>query len=334
MSSSVLPTLRRALFYVPASSPRFLAKSLVLTSDNVTYDLEDSVTPSHKPAARIALREHLTNLRKTETHLGEIAVRINAVSTAHAIKDIQAVAALPSLDTIVVPKVNSPADLLLVEDVIRQAAPERAAAASAAGTSADSRTPPQPIQLLALIESARAIMDLREICGATGSLRGLIFAAEDFALDASLQRTAGMAEMAYARSAIVTAARAFGLESVIDAVCTQLGGVRPTEQLVAECDLARSFGFNGKQVIHPIQLEVVHRHFTPSPGQVENATRVVMAEEIAAAEGRGAFTVDGKMIDAPEIARAQAIIVRAKQCGIDIDAAREAVKAQMDQVIE
>ncbi|KAH6636693.1 Pyruvate/Phosphoenolpyruvate kinase-like domain-containing protein [Chaetomium tenue] len=328
MTSSVLPTLRRALFYIPASSPRFLAKSLVLTSDNATYDLEDSVTPSHKPAARTALREHLTNLRKAETSLGEIAVRINGVSTAHAVEDIQAVAALPSLDTIVVPKVNSAADLLLVEDVIRQAAPERAAAAGDGGGEQ------RPIKLLALIESARAIMDLREICGATGSLRGLIFAAEDFALDASLQRTAGMAEMAYARSAIVTAARAFGLESVIDAVCTQLSGVRPVEQLVAECNLARSFGFNGKQVIHPIQLAVVHRHFTPSPRHVENATRIVMADEIAAAEGRGAFTVDGQMIDAPEIARAHAIISRAKQCGIDIDAAREAVKAQMDQVIE
>ena len=188
--------------------------------------------------ARVALCEHLATLRRDKTRVGEFAVRINAVTTKHAVEDIQAVARFPTLDTIVVPKVNSAADLLLVEEVIRQAAPER---------SAEDVIGQRPIKLLALIESARAIMDLREICGATPRLRGLIFAAEDFALDAGLQRTAGLGEMAYARSAIVTAARAFKLESVIDAVCTQLGGADPEKRMIAECNLARTFGFNGKR---------------------------------------------------------------------------------------
>lgn len=230
------------LHAVPASSPKFLTKSLTLTSDNVTYDLEDSVTPSMKPTARTALQNHLASLSKRHaTSIGEIAVRINAVSTPHAIADIQAVAAVPSLDTIVVPKVNSAADLTLVEDVIRQTAPHRAVAAIT------NNNDHRPITILALIESAKAIIDLREICTATPNLKGLIFAAEDFALDLSLRRTPHMHEMAYARSALVTAARAFGLESAIDAVCTSLRGPRAEEQLKFECENGRGFGFTGKR---------------------------------------------------------------------------------------
>ncbi|KAH6854429.1 Pyruvate/Phosphoenolpyruvate kinase-like domain-containing protein [Chaetomium sp. MPI-CAGE-AT-0009] len=318
MASSTLPVLRRALLYVPASSPKFLAKSLQLTSDNVTYDLEDSVTPAMKPAARTALQEHLTSLSKADTSIGEIAVRINAVTTPHAVEDLQAIAALPSLDTIVVPKVNSAADLALVEDVLRQAAPERGEGSE------------RPIKILALIESARAVMDLREICGATGRLRGLIFAAEDFALDLSMERTPDMKGMAYARSAVVTAARAFRLESAIDAVCTKLRGPRVAGRLRAEVMLARLFGFNGKQCIHPNQVPDVQRLFMPPPKSIEYATRVIIADEEASAAGRGAFTVDGNMIDAPEVGKARAILTLAKQAGIDVDAFREKYKGERE----
>jgi citrate lyase subunit beta-like protein len=193
-----------------------------------------------KPAARTALQEHLSALSRqpataTPPSIGEIAVRINAVTTAHAAEDIRAVAALPNLNTIVIPKVNSAADLILAEAMIRHAAPHR------------SEPGGQPIKLLALIESARAVMDLRAICAATPNLKGLIFGAEDFAQDLSLQRSADMHEMLYARSAIVTAARAFGLESAIDVVCTRFKGDEARKQLKAESRNGRSFGFNGKR---------------------------------------------------------------------------------------
>ncbi|KAK4158176.1 Pyruvate/Phosphoenolpyruvate kinase-like domain-containing protein [Chaetomidium leptoderma] len=318
MASSTLPALRRALLYVPASSPRFLAKSLTLTSDNVTYDLEDSVTASMKPAARTALQEHLTSLSsRKETTMSEIAVRINAVSTPDALADIAAVAALPALDTLVIPKVNSAADLLLVEDAIRQAAPDRASSSSS-----------RPIKLLALIESARAIMDLRAICAATPNLRGLIFAAEDFALDLSLRRSPRMREMLYARSAIVTAARAYRLESVIDAVCTRLSDPRQPQRQLDECRNGSGMGFNGKQCIHPAQVPIVQHLFSPDKTKIKQATRIVVADEKASAAGRGAWSLDGRMIDAPVVGKARAILARAKQCGIDVDAVREKFKDQ------
>ena len=151
-----------------------LTKSLSLTSDNITYDLEDAVSASMKPSARKSLHTHLTTLPSRPSSLGELAVRINAVSTPYALDDLLSIAAIPTVDTIVIPKVNSPADLSFVTDVLRHTAPNR-----------------KPIKLIALIESARAVMDLRAICaaGAESNLDGLIFAAEDFALDLSITRT-------------------------------------------------------------------------------------------------------------------------------------------------
>lgn len=207
----------------------------------MTYDLEDSVTEATKPAARKALQEHLASLpsQAQQPAFNEVAVRINAVSTRHALDDIRAVAAFPALQALVIPKVNSAADLALVDDAIRAAAPHRAT----------------PLRLLALVESARAVMDLRAICdaGASRHLRGLIFAAEDFARDLSLTRTVPMTEMLYARSAVVTAARAFELESAIDVVCTVTPGVPGNPRLVDECEQGRGMGFNGKRA-YPITL--------------------------------------------------------------------------------
>ncbi|KAL2019218.1 hypothetical protein VTK56DRAFT_9945 [Thermocarpiscus australiensis] len=312
MAASTSPILRRALLYVPASSQRMLAKSLTLASDNVTYDLEDSVTPFLKGAARAALRDHLTSLSSKPPSVGELAVRINAVSTPHALEDLTTLASLSNLDAIVVPKVNSASDLTFVTDVLRHAAPPPTATATAR----------PPIRLLALIESAKAVMDLRAICGATPRLSGLIFAAEDFALDLSLTRTPALTEFQYARSAIATAARAFGLPSTIDLVCTSYKGAEGLRRLEEECRNGKGMGFNGKQCIHPSQVEVVQRMFGPDEAEVEWAIRVVVVDEKASAAGRGAWTLDGKMIDAPVVGKARAVVAKAERCGFDVHGIR------------
>ncbi|KXX79101.1 Citrate lyase subunit beta-like protein, mitochondrial [Madurella mycetomatis] len=301
MAATSSSVLRRALLYVPASSQKMLAKSLTLTSDNITYDLEDSVTPHMKADARTSLRAHLTSLRAKPGSVGELAARINAVSTPYALEDLTALAPLPLLDALVIPKVNSPSDLTFVADVLRHAAPHRHASSSGTG---------RPIRLIALIESARAVMDLRAICSASPYLSGLIFAAEDFALDLSLTRTPGLAEFLYARSAIATAARAFDLPSTIDLVCTAYRGPEGLKRLEEECRNGKEMGFNGKQV--------VQRMFGPSEAEVEWATRVVVADDKASAAGRGAWTLDGKMIDAPVVGKAHAVVARAERCGFDI----------------
>ncbi|KAI0147855.1 beta subunit of citrate lyase [Hypoxylon sp. NC0597] len=318
-SSSIL---RRALLYVPASSPRMLTKSLGLTSDNITYDLEDSVTPSAKPQARIALRTHLLAHPLRPSTISELAVRINAVSSPYALEDLGALAPLPNIDAIVLPKVNSASDLTFATDALRHLAPERH------GDESESESGGNPIKIVALIESARAIMDLREICAASPLLSGLIFAAEDFALDLSLTRTPSLSEFLYARSAIVTAARAAGLPSTIDLVCTSYKGEEGLARLEEECRNGKAMGFNGKQCIHPSQVETVQRLFAPSEKEVEWAVRITIADEKAATAGKGAWTLDGAMIDAPVAGKARAIVDKARRCGIDVDALSEKWKDQ------
>ncbi|RYP81804.1 hypothetical protein DL769_001844 [Monosporascus sp. CRB-8-3] len=315
--------LRRALLYVPASSPRMLSKSLGLTSDNITYDLEDSVTPAAKSSARAALREHLAGLAARPPGVSELAVRINAVSTPHALEDLTALGGLPQLDAVVVPKVNSASDLVTVAGVLR------GLRATGNGKREWQRAQAR-VKLIALIESARAVMDLREICDVAASthLSGLIFAAEDFALDLSLTRTPDMTEFLYARSAIATAARAAGLPSTIDLVCTSFRGPEGAARLEEECRNGKSMGFNGKQCIHPSQVDTVQRMFAPSDEEAEWAVRVVIADEKAASSGRGAFTLDGSMIDAPVTGKAKAVVEKARRCGLDVDGLRQKWKDQ------
>ncbi|EFW99524.1 carbon-carbon lyase [Grosmannia clavigera kw1407] len=327
-----------------------LAKSLTLSSDNITYDLEDAVTESAKPAARTALRAHLESLvptssssgstasRNTGHHSGEIAVRINAVSSRHALADLTELGplALAAVDAIVVPKVDSAADLTFVSDVVRHIL----------GTRASDRDLSSPLplpKLIALIESARAVMDLHAICSAGRSvfsstlspvhaqLDGLIFAAEDFALDLSISRTPSLTEFQYARSAVVTAARAFRLTSALDLVCTAFRGDRGMATLADECRNGRGMGFTGKQCIHPSQVAVIQQVFGRGAGAngIDNgvdesdadrrelawAVRVLVAAGRAAAAGRGAFVLDGAMIDAPVVGKAQQLVSLAERAG-------------------
>lgn len=208
-----------------------------------------------------------------------------------------------------IPKVSSASDLTFVTDALHHLAPSRHSA------SADAN----PIKLIALIESARAVMDLSSICAASPYLSGLIFAAEDFALDMSLTRTPSLSEFLYARSAIATAARAFSLPSTIDLVCTSYKGEEGLARLEEECRGGKTMGFNGKQCIHPSQVETVQRLFAPGEKEVEWAVRVVIADEKAAKAGKGAWTLDGAMIDTPVVGKATAIVSKAQGCGIDVD---------------
>ncbi|CAJ2501461.1 Uu.00g043140.m01.CDS01 [Anthostomella pinea] len=315
-SSSIL---RRALLYVPASSPRMLTKSLGLTSDNITYDLEDSVTPSAKPSARHALQQHLTSFPSRPSSIRELGVRINAITTPFALADLTALAPLATVDAVVIPKVNSASDLTFATDALRHLALSRHDPAS---------PDHNPIKLIALIESARAVTDLREICAASPYLSGLIFAAEDFALDLGITRSPSLSEFLYARSAIATAARAANLPSTIDLVCTSYRGAEGLARLEEECRGGKGMGFNGKQCIHPSQIETVQRLFAPGEAEAEWAVRVVVADEKAAKAGRGAWTLDGAMIDAPVVGKAKSIVEKAKMCDLDVEGLRQKWKDQ------
>jgi citrate lyase subunit beta-like protein len=224
--------------------------------------------------------------------------------------------------------VNSASDLHFVTDVLRHLLPGRhPSTPNTPGSTLNTSTP--PIRILALIESALAITSLPAICTASSYLSGLIFAAEDFALDLSITRTPSLAEFLYARSAIVTHARAHSLTSVIDLVCTSYSGPTGMEALERECANGAGMGFNGKQCIHPSQVAVAQRVFAASEEEVVWAVRVVVADEKAGRAGRGAWALDGKMIDRPVVGKARGIVERAKREGVvDVEAVTERWKGQ------
>ncbi|KAI4217291.1 MAG: hypothetical protein LQ351_000600 [Letrouitia transgressa] len=307
-----------------------LEKSRNLNVDCIAYDLEDSVTIGKKAEARTSIRRLLDQPRAKGVN--ENAVRINSIESGLALDDLTAVVSFcaslittyqeqligdklqaPNLDTIVIPKANSASDIHFVTDVLRHALPIR----QQMGSSGNSHA--HPVRLLALIESAKALSDLPAICRASPYMSGLIFGAEDFALDLSLTRTPAMTEMSYARSAISTACRAFDLPSTIDLVCTAYKGNDAREKLEEECLGGKGMGFNGKQCIHPSQVEVTQKAFSPSQTEIDWAVRVVTATEKADRHGRGAWTLDGQMIDKPVIGKAKSIISRAQACNISIE---------------
>ena len=224
----------------------------------------------------------------------------------------------PNLDTVVIPKVNSASDLQWAADFIKHnRAPNQTDSSSS-----------HPVQILALIESAKALSNLNSICRATPLLSGLIFAAEDFALDLSLTRSPSLTEFLYARSAIATAARAHDLPSTIDLVCTSFRGAEGRRAMEEECLGGKGLGFNGKQCIHPDQVAIAQNAFAPGEDEVAWAVRIVIANEKAEERGRGAWTMDGKMIDVPVVGKARGIVARAEVCGINVDAVKEKWKCQ------
>jgi citrate lyase beta subunit len=165
--------------------------------------------------------------------------------------------------------------------------------------------------LIAIIETARAIIDLKAIAAASPRLKALVFGAEDLAGDMGAVRTREGWEVFYARGAVTVHAAAFNLQA-IDMVYVDF---HDTEGLVEESKQGARMGFSGKQIIHPNQVEPVQTAFTPSDEEIANATRVIEAFESHQKSGTGAFALDGKMVDAPVVKAAERVLARARAGG-------------------
>lgn len=286
---------RRALLYVPGSDLHKIEKAASLDVDGIILDLEDGVSANRKDEARQIIAGALSTL---DFGRSERLVRINPFYTGRAEADLAAV--LPAgPETIIVPKVDSPAILQKVDAILDQA--ERTA-----------RRQKDSIEVIALIESAKAFVGLREICQASARLKGLIFGAEDLTADAGMTRTPAGTELLYARSMLALHAAAFDLQA-IDMVQTNFTDL---ERLTAEARQAADLGYTGKQVIHPAQIAPVQKVFTPDQAAIERAQRIIAGAEEAAAGGRGAFSLDGEMVDLPVIKRAQSTLTRARAAGL------------------
>ncbi|KAG1733076.1 Pyruvate/Phosphoenolpyruvate kinase-like domain-containing protein [Suillus paluster] len=309
--------LRRSYLYVPTSSDRMLDKSLSTPSDVIIYDLEDSVPPSayDKESARQRLSTFLSRTPEHKLpHPQRIAVRLNDITTPFFENDISEVLKSPFVRTLVLPKIHSVRDLHHVSRAIRT---------SRAGIST-----PFPIRLVASIESARSAWNLGEIASWTseydpdvgGKLGALLFAAEDYCADTSVLRSSSRLELLYVRSQITIAAKAFGLDAIdmVRSVTTT-----DLDYLKDECEDGRRLGFNGKQAIHPTQVDIIQSTFVPSEKEILRAAKILHQMEVAHSSQKGAVGLEmeggGKeMIDAPMLKQAENIMRVAKAAGLQI----------------
>ncbi|KAI9292102.1 beta subunit of citrate lyase [Neoconidiobolus thromboides FSU 785] len=286
--TSVNQRIRRALFYVPGSDPRKLTSSMKLTADCLTYDLEDSVPFQSKDLAR---NQVLATLNESTNTISERAVRINHVGSGFEHDDLDIILKSENLQAIVIPKVQSSHDISFVSHMI------------------DLKKNPKnknEIAIIASIESALAIMNLQEIAKSDKKLGGLIFAAEDFCADLGLKRTSDRKEMLYARSAMVTTAKAYQLQA-IDLVCLEF---KDSEILKQECEEGYQMGFTGKQAIHPNQVSLIQSKFIPDDKEIEKATKILEGYEKHSLKGFGAFELDGQVIDLPVVKWAERVLAR------------------------
>lgn len=271
---------RRALMYVPGSDWHKLEKAAGLELDSACLDLEDGVAPNRKAEARTSIARALREL-----DFGDIErlVRINTAASGLADADLEAV--LPAdPDGIVLPKVT---DAEQVRSVAKRV--------------------PTGITLLAQVESALGLVNLKEIATADEKLDALIFGAEDYAADLGARRTSEAQEVFTARSLVAAYAAAFGLDA-IDMLWTDFKDMVGLERLARQ---GAGLGYSGMQIIHPGQIETVQRAFTPGAEEVAAAQRVIAAYEDSLKEGRGAFALDGKMVDMPMVKAAQRVLNRA-----------------------
>lgn len=285
---------RRALLYMPGDDEHKIHKATTLEVDCICMDIEDGVAQNRKAEARKTIQEALKSINFGGS---ERLVRLNPVSSRFIDEDLENIITSKP-DGIVLPKVKNADQISWVDRKI-------------SAIESKSGWMPGSIIILAIIESALGIVNLKEIASSSSRLRGLIFGAEDLAADVGATRTEPGWEVLYSRSAVVTFAAAYGLQA-IDLVNTDFLNL---EKLRAESLQGVQMGFSGKQIIHPNQVKVVQESFTPTDDQVKNAQEVV-AEYLSYQEkGRGAFVSDGKMIDAPIVKSALALLERAKAAG-------------------
>ncbi len=278
----------RSFLFAPGNHSRRVEKALSLDADAVILDLEDAVAIAEKPATREAVVAAFERPRR-----GLLYVRINAVDTEFCYGDLVAIVR-PGLDGIILPKIESAAGLATIDWLLAQLERDRGLLSGA-------------IDLIPIIETARGLERLSAILAGGTRVKRVAFGAGDFTLDVNMVWSRSEAELAHARTAIVTASRAAGLEAPLDTVWVDLAD---KEGLEASARTALGFGFQGKMCIHPDQIAVVNRVFTPSAAEIAFAERVAAAFAKAEAEGSAAIQLDGKFIDYPIVYRAQRVLQR------------------------
>lgn len=292
MYSTTRDRFRRSRLYIPGVQPKFMLNAGIHQPDSIILDLEDSVAPSEKLSARLIVR----NALRTLNFFGaERTVRIN--QGALGIEDIKAVVP-QNVHVLLIPKVENAQQ---VEEVDRKA---REVAAECGRR--------EPVFLMPILESGLGILNALSIACASENNVALAIGLEDYTADIGTQRTKGDRESFFARSTVVNAARAAGLQP-IDTVFSDVDDMEGLRESVLE---AKALGFDGKGCIHPRQIRTIHEAFAPSQVEIEKAKKIVLAFDEARAKGLGVVSLGSKMIDPPVVKRALRTVDLAMAMGL------------------
>ena len=284
-------TVLRSPLFIPGNRPEMLEKALSLRPDAYVPDLEDAVAADQKERAREVTSSFLPRLAQIGL---PVVPRVNSLDSGLLEEDLKAVVG-PHIFGVSVGKIRSAAEVRRISGVMEGL--EEQAGVKAGG-----------IKLVLWLETAMAIVRAYEICAASPRIAAVAFGAEDFTNDMGIERTADDSEIVYPMSVVAVAARAAG----VLALDTPYLSFRDDEGLRRNSLAAKKYGFGGKFAIHPAQIEVINKAFSPSEAEVEHARRVVAAWEEARCLGRGTTSLDGNMIDAPVVKRAQRVIEMAE----------------------
>jgi citrate lyase subunit beta/citryl-CoA lyase len=279
--------LRRTMLYVPGNNPGMIRDAHIYGADSIMFDLEDSVSIKEKDAARLLVYESLKTIDYGQT---EILVRVNGLNTPYGREDFEAmVRAKP--DAIRLPKTETPEDVEEADELITKIESE---IGMEHGT----------VKLMAAIESALGVINAYKIATASKRLIGIAIGAEDFVTDLKTNRSLEGIELLAARSQILLAARAAG----IDALDTVFSDVNNEEGFINEVKLIKQLGFDVKSIINPRQIDIVHNIYAPTAEQIRKSTRIIEAIKEAEEKGSGVISLDGKMVDKPIVERARRVL--------------------------
>ena len=296
--------LRRSLLYVPGNMPSMLQNIPIFAADAVIIDLEDAVPLGEKDAARRLVRRFLETYRERRQ---EVLVRINALDTPWGRDDLAAV--LPALpDGIRLPKADTPEIVERLDTLLTE---HEEALGVEIGR----------FRILPSIESALGVINCIDVAATSARILGLAFGAEDYTASMEIERTKTGEELFNARSRVVWAAKAAGVQA-IDSIFSD---VKDMEAFRREVELVKGLGYTGKSLVSPRQIEVCHDVFAPKAAEIEYALQVVDAIRRAREMGTGVISLGGKMVDAPVVKRALRVLRTAHAHGLVAAAPDEAV---------
>jgi len=284
--------MRRSRLYLPGSEPKYFINAALHGADAIILDLEDSVHPNEKDAARLLVRNAL---RAVDFLHCERMVRINQLPLG--LEDLEEIVP-ESPDLILIPKVESAGQVIEVSQKIAEIKANYGLT--------------RPIWLMPILESALGIEKAYEIATAGADLVALTIGLEDYTADLGVVKTATGAESLFARQRVVNAARAAGLQA-IDSV---FGDIVDTDALRAWALKSRAMGFEGMGCVHPLQIPVIHLAFAPTNAEIEKAQKIVAAYHDAQQKGLGVVSLGSKMIDAPVVQPALKLMARAEAMGL------------------